>query len=111
MPSGADTTYCPYFHTAIELIGRRWSGAILLALFADVQRFSDLRDAIPGLSDRLLTERLRELEEAGIVSRSSECRDIHYGLTDKGRALDPVFQELFDWTNHWAELEAEPDPS
>ena len=105
MPVGDPTAYCPYFHSSIELIGRRWSGAILLALFSGIHRFSELRDAIPGLSDRLLTERLRELEDAGVVSRCSESREVSYGLTDKGLGLRPVFDELSTWTSEWAEAD------
>ena len=57
------TAFCPLYHRAVELIGRRWTGAILRALLAGIERFSDLTAAIPGLSDRLLSERLKELEE------------------------------------------------
>lgn len=102
MSVGEPASYCPYFHTSIELIGRRWSGAILMSLFSDVHRFSELRDSIPGLSDRLLTQRLTELSDAGLVSRCSATRDISYGLTERGLALRPVFDELSDWTHEWA---------
>ena len=61
--------FCPYFHRAIELIGARWTGAILRAMLAGVTRFNDLSGIIPGLSDRMLSERLKELEAEGIVVR------------------------------------------
>lgn len=106
MESGEQGSYCPFFHDSIELIGRRWSGAILLALFAELHRYSDLKAAIPGLSDRLLTERLKELETAGLVSRCAETRDVSYGLTEKGRALLPTFDALSAWTAEWAHDQA-----
>jgi len=60
---------CGVFHEAIELIGRRWTGAIVSVMLKDATRFCEIREAIPGISDRLLTERLKELEEHGIVVR------------------------------------------
>ncbi|HEY7296099.1 MAG TPA: helix-turn-helix domain-containing protein, partial [Dehalococcoidia bacterium] len=84
------SAFCPYFHRAVELIGRRWTGAILRAMLGGVVRFSDLTHTIPGLSDRMLSERLKELEAEGIVARSvipeTPVR-IEYRLTAKGRAL------------------------
>ena len=62
--------FCPYFHHAVELIGRRWTGAIVRAMLAGCCRFSDISEAIPGLSDRLLSERLKELEAADVVTRT-----------------------------------------
>lgn len=64
-----DTAFCPRYHKAVELIGKRWTGAILRAMLLDVTRFADLREVVPGLSDRMLTERLKELQEEGIVER------------------------------------------
>lgn len=67
--AGSDEAYCARFHYAIELIGRRWTGAILIALASGRERYSEVRDAIPGLSDRMRCDRLRELEAAGLVRR------------------------------------------
>jgi DNA-binding HxlR family transcriptional regulator len=61
--------FCPLYHRAVELIGRRWTGAILRALMAGVNRFSDLAATVPGMSDRMLSERLKELEAEGVVVR------------------------------------------
>jgi DNA-binding HxlR family transcriptional regulator len=101
---GHPPTFCPYYHRAVELIGRRWSGVILRALLAGVTRFSDLTDAIPGLSDRLLSERLKEFEAEGIVERrvipETPVR-ISYHLTEKGRALGTVVDALSDWAEEW----------
>ena len=63
---------CPKYHRAVELIGRRWSGAIVRVLMNRTSRFGEIHAAIPGISDRLLAERLRELEREGIVSRVHE---------------------------------------
>src|SRR5579871_5074867 len=92
--------FCPYYHRAVELIGRRWTGAIVRALLCGEDRFSDLTAAIPGLSDRLLSERLKELEAEGIAVRivvpETPVR-IQYRLTEKGRALAGVVEALSDW--------------
>src|SRR4029077_19990322 len=93
------TAFCPYYHHAVELIGRRWTGAILRALLAGIQRFSDVASAIPGLSDRMLSERLRELEAEGIVKRLVRAEKpvrVEYLLTQKGRALGAVVEALSD---------------
>jgi DNA-binding HxlR family transcriptional regulator len=96
--------FCPAYHRAVELIGRRWTGAILRAMLSGISRFTDLAAAIPGLSDRMLSERLKELELAGIVERrvipSTPVR-VEYHLTDKGRALVSVVEALSDWADHW----------
>jgi DNA-binding HxlR family transcriptional regulator len=98
--------FCPYFHHAIELIGARWSGAIVRAMLTGVTRFSDLSLAIPGLSDRMLSERLKELEAEGIVERrvipSTPVR-IEYQLTDKGRDLAGVIESISVWAEDWVE--------
>ncbi|MCS7001879.1 MAG: helix-turn-helix transcriptional regulator, partial [Dehalococcoidia bacterium] len=91
-----------------ELIGRRWTGVILRAmLLGGVDRFSALVDSTPGLSDRMLAERLRELEHEGIVRRvvipETPVR-IHYELTEKGRALGAVIDALSAWAERWLPL-------
>jgi DNA-binding HxlR family transcriptional regulator len=95
---------CPHFHAAIELIGKRWSGAILSALEAGPLRFGELCKAVPGLSDRLLSQRLRELEDANLVRRSvageSPVR-VSYELTEKGAHLKPAIRELRNWAQRW----------
>src|SRR5690349_11609513 len=81
---------CPRYHRASELIGRRWTGAIIYVLLKARCRFATLRDAIPDITDRMLSERLQELEEEGIVVRTvvpdTPVR-VEYELTKKGRAL------------------------
>ena len=103
-------TFCPYYHRAVELIGRRWSGVILRALLGGVERFSDLTAAVPGLSDRLLSERLKEFEAEGLVERvvypETPVR-IVYRLTEKGRALGDVVGTISHWAETWVKR-AEP---
>ena len=95
---------CSHYHRAVELIGKRWTGAILLVLLDGPLRFSAMTQLVPGLSDRLLAERLKELEQEGIVERrSSEGVPvrIEYVLTEKGRALEPAVRSLKVWARSW----------
>src|SRR5947207_1748363 len=96
--------FCPFFHRAIELIGSRWTGAILRALLAGVTRFSDLGETIPGLSDRMLSERLKELEAEGLITRTvipeTPVR-IEYRVTEKGRALGDALAAVAHWAETW----------
>jgi DNA-binding HxlR family transcriptional regulator len=95
---------CPHFHAAIELIGKRWTGAIISALTEGPMRFGDLARAVPGLSDRLLSQRLRELEAEGLVEREVESGTpvrVTYSLTRKGSELGPAIGELKQWAKRW----------
>src|SRR5688572_13415653 len=98
------STFCPAYHRAVELIGRRWTGAILRALLSGVRRFNELAAAVPGLSDRMLSERLRELEAEGVITRSvipeTPVR-VEYSLTVKGRGLESVVRAVADWAESW----------
>lgn len=95
---------CPHFHRAVELVGRRWTGAILSAMLGGATRFTDIVHAVPGLSDRLLSERLKELELEGIVTRivhpDTPVR-IEYRLTEKGRDLSSVTDAVTAWASRW----------
>jgi len=95
---------CPHFHHAIELIGKRWTGAIVGVLIERPMRYAELGKAIPGLSDRLLSERLRELEEEGLVEREVEAGTpvrVTYSLTEVGVELEPALRELKAWAKRW----------
>jgi DNA-binding HxlR family transcriptional regulator len=95
---------CPHFHAAIELIGKRWTGAIVCALTEQPMRFGELAKAVPGLSDRLLSQRLRELEDEGVVEREVEPGSpvrVTYSLTEKGAELGPAIGELRSWARRW----------
>src|SRR5688572_18407580 len=101
--------YCPYYQRAIELVGGRWTGAIIRAMLGGVARFSDLTNAIPGLSDRMLAERMREMEAEGIVKREvvpDMPVRVEYHLTEKGEALSTVIEALVDWVQDWTEEDA-----
>ena len=95
---------CPRYHKAIELIGRRWTGAIIGALMDGPRRFTEILGAVGGLHDRLLSERLKELETEGIVERrvypETPVR-IEYGLTEKGRDLERAVSEVQRWADSW----------
>jgi DNA-binding HxlR family transcriptional regulator len=96
--------YCATFHAAVELIGRRWSGAIIQALLSGATRFGEVRDLIPDLSDKMLSDRLKELETEGIVERivipETPVRT-EYRLTPKGRDLLEVMREIGAWAHRW----------
>ena len=96
---------CPHFHEAVELIGRRWSGAILYALAEEGPlRFAELKERVPGMSDRLLSARLKELEHEGLVRRrvhEGPGVRVSYELTRKGDSLKPVMGSLQDWARRW----------
>lgn len=99
--------FCPRFHVAVELIGKRWTGAIVRALIGGPRRFNELLALVPGLSDRLLTERLRELETAGLVVRDVEAGPpvrVSYALTQKGSELEPAIRSLGTWAERWVAL-------
>src|SRR5215218_6347910 len=99
---------CSRFHRASELIGRRWTGAIIFCLLKSKCRFAMLRDAIPDITDRMLSDRLQELEEEGIVERTvipeTPIR-VEYALTKKGRGLAAPIQAITDWAHKWSEDE------
>lgn len=104
------SAYCPVFQGAVELIGRRWTGAIVRTLLAGSTRFGEVLARIPGLSDRLLSERLRELEAAGVVKRTVFPEvpvRIEYELTAKGRELDAIVTAISGWADRWGERPAE----
>ena len=108
---GQMTAFCPVYHRAIELIGRRWTGAIIRVLMSGATRFSDITAAIPGLSDRLLSERLKEFEAEGLVERivypETPVR-IVYRLTEKGRALGDVVGAVSAWAEEWVRRDPAP---
>jgi DNA-binding HxlR family transcriptional regulator len=96
---------CEHFQRAAALIGKRWNPQVVRALQTGVSRYTEIRDTIPQISDSLLSERLKELEAEGVVSRTvtpdSPVR-IDYRLTDRGRDLTKVVDELGRWAERWA---------
>ncbi|SEC73508.1 helix-turn-helix domain-containing protein [Paenibacillus sp. GP183] len=95
---------CPKFEHAFELLGKRWTGLIIRVLLTGPKRFKDISDEIPSMSDRMLSERFKELEAAGMITRhvypETPVR-IEYELTDKGRALEPAMNEVQKWADKW----------
>jgi len=91
--------YCESFHHAVELLGRRWNGVIILALLSGTERFNGIRAAVPGLSDRMLTERLQQLECEGLLMRvcAEPGAAPRYVLTEKGQTLRPVIEAIYTW--------------
>ncbi|WP_322795466.1 helix-turn-helix domain-containing protein [Tepidiforma sp.] len=107
-PAADLSPYCPAFQHTVELIGRRWTGAIIRTMLAGSVRFGAILQAVPGLSDRLLAERLRELEAEGIVTRTVYPEmpvRIEYHLTEKGRELERIVAAIDAWTARWFEGE------
>jgi DNA-binding HxlR family transcriptional regulator len=95
---------CPFYHEAVELVGRRWTGAILRVLMDGPLRFSEVAQAVPELSDRLLSERMKELEARGIVERNvipGPPVRVEYALSQMGRELEPALSELQRWAKRW----------
>lgn len=103
-PYDGGASFCPAYHHAIELIGRRWTGVILRQLLLGTGRFAEIRDAIPAMTDRMLASRLRELEQEGIVNRTvvdSIPVRVEYSLTEKGRDLESTITTLSRWADRW----------
>lgn len=97
---------CPLYHEAVELIGRRWSGAIMAVLLSAPQplRFSEIGAAVPQLSDRLLSERVKELEERGLVVRTVDPGPpvrVTYTVSEMGRDLEPALEQVAQWARRW----------
>jgi DNA-binding HxlR family transcriptional regulator len=106
---GETPSLCGRFHRASELIGRRWTGAIIFVLLKSRCRFATLRDAIPDITDRMLSERLQELEQEGIVERTVVPETpvrVEYSLTKKGRALAAAMDAIAEWAEKWIDLPA-----
>ena len=99
---------CGRFHAAVELIGRRWTGAVIQVLMGGRRRYCDLKAGIPDISDRMLSERLRELEQEGVLRRivtpDTPVR-VEYELTKKGAALQESLEAIGLWANTWGAAE------
>src|SRR6059058_1223856 len=98
---------CPRYEHAIQLLGKRWTGLLLYALMEGPQRFCELTATVEGLSDRVLSDRLRELEVEGVVERIVYPHipvRVEYQLTEKGRDLKSVVQSIHTWAEKWISL-------
>jgi DNA-binding HxlR family transcriptional regulator len=106
---GGGVVHDARFQRGIELIGKRWTGAVVMALMAKPARFNQLLAGIPGISDRVLTERLRELELEGLVERLVDPGPpvrVSYRLTSRGRALEPILTAVSSWAESWLSSKA-----
>lgn len=95
---------CPKYEQAMQVLGKRWTGLILRALMDGPRRFTEIAHYVDGLSDRLLSQRLQELEEAGIVERNVRPErpiSVEYALTDKGVDLRAVLEAVQHWADRW----------
>jgi len=95
---------CARFHRAVELIGSRWTGAIIQTLLKGKTRYAQIKAAVPDITDRMLSERLRSLETEGLVTRmvlpESPVR-VEYELTEMGRSLESALKEIGNWAERW----------
>lgn len=95
---------CPKFEAAFELLGKKWTGLIIKTLLSGKRRFTDILETIPNISARMLTERFKELEKEGIIIREvfpeTPIR-IEYELSEKGKALEAVMNEIQNWAEKW----------
>jgi DNA-binding HxlR family transcriptional regulator len=105
---------CPRYEHAAQLLGKRWTGLLLNALLEGPRRFCELTALVDGLSDRVLSDRLRELETEGIVQRVVYPQipvRVEYQLTEKGRDLKPVVDAIHTWAQQWIPLPDQPESS
>jgi DNA-binding HxlR family transcriptional regulator len=104
LSDGHLSEFCESYASLMDLLGRRWTGIILRVLLAGPHRFSEIMAAVPGLSDPLLTQRLRELEAKRLLERrvlpSSPVR-VEYELTEAGRDLELAVRTLSEWAEKW----------
>ena len=101
---GDDGKVCEHFQRAAEILGRRWTPQVIQILLTGPKRFGELRNAIPGISDNLLSERLKQLEDDGIVRRSLHDERpirIDYALTEAGRGLEVAIGALGEWAERY----------
>lgn len=99
-----DFHLCPRFESAFEMLGKRWTGLIIRVLLSGPKRFKDISDMIPGISDKMLVNRLKSLEKEGILMRNVYPETpvkIEYELTDKGKALKSALDEIQNWAERW----------
>ncbi|MEO1145880.1 MAG: helix-turn-helix domain-containing protein [Cyanobacteria bacterium J06638_22] len=90
--------------TTLDIIGGRWKVLILHELFQGVRRFNELHRALNGVTQKMLTQQLRELEDAGIVHREVYPQvppKVEYSLTALGRTLEPILDAMHNWGNQY----------
>ena len=103
--------YCPYYAAASDTLSRRWAATVLRALVPGPARFGEIAAAIPDMTDKLLSQRLKDLEDDGLVERflgSSRPAHVQYRLTEKGTALGQILLDINRWALKWIELQDRP---
>jgi DNA-binding HxlR family transcriptional regulator len=99
-----ESCICPKYEAAIEILAKKWTGLILRVLMEEKCRFRDIREQIPQMSERMLAERLKDLESSGLINRQVYPETpvrIEYTLTEKGKALQPVLDSIETWAHKW----------
>ena len=99
-----DDEECRRFQQAAELAGRKWTASILMAAYRGARRFGEYRELVAGVSDRMLSVRLRELEGEDLIERTvipTTPVQIRYTLTQRGQELIQGLQPLVTWGNRW----------
>jgi DNA-binding HxlR family transcriptional regulator len=101
----SSSALCPHYEAAMELLARRWSGLILTSLMEKPGRFSEIKTAVEGISDRVLSQRLAELEDIGLIEREVDSSSrpvlVEYAATEMACELSPVFDALQEWAEKW----------
>jgi DNA-binding HxlR family transcriptional regulator len=107
----ATAEMCPHYEAAMELLGRRWTGLVLTSLMGEPTRFSKISSVVDGISDRMVSQRLVELEEIGLVERKVDAAQrpvlVEYTATKMARELSPVFDALQNWAEKWMPARAD----
>lgn len=101
---------CPKMESAFQVLGKRWIGIIIHVLLDGPKRFKDLTEIIPSISQKMLSERLKELENEGLIDRiviDDTPVKVIYQLTDKGKSLEDVLKELGKWADIYCAREEE----
>jgi len=99
-----DDELCRRFQASIEFIGKRWTGGIMMAIREGADRFSEIGATVTGLSDRLLAQRLKELEAADMIERvvvATTPVQVRYRLTERGIDLMDSLQPVVMWDQRW----------
>jgi DNA-binding HxlR family transcriptional regulator len=95
---------CPKYESAAEILGKKWTGLIIRVLLGGPKRFRDIKEQIPDMSDKMLTDRMKELEAFGILTRTVYPEmpvRIEYELTEKGKNLEEVILSIQSWGENW----------
>jgi DNA-binding HxlR family transcriptional regulator len=95
---------CPKYESAAEMLGKKWTGLIIRVMLGGPKRFKEIKEQIPDMSDKMLTDRMKELESLGILTRTVYPEmpvRIEYELTEKGRNLEDVIQSIQSWGENW----------